>query len=141
MSSSRRFGPARVLVIAFAVAGALVVGGCGSDTKKSEPTPSTTASTSATAATTGAHSASTVTVTVDDMKFSPSALTVKAGDTVTWKFEDKVPHSVQGIGDTAMGINSPIFNKGEWSHTFTVPGTYRYLCPLHPDMKGTVTVE
>ncbi|WP_228566335.1 plastocyanin/azurin family copper-binding protein [Nocardia sp. SYP-A9097] len=75
------------------------------------------------------------------MKFSPATLTVKAGDKVTWKFSDKAPHAVQGIGDTAIGINSPIIHSGEWSYTFTTPGTYRYLCPLHPDMKGTVTVE
>lgn len=122
------------------MAGALLVAGCGSDTKKSDSASTSAGSTSA-AATSGPRSAATVTVTVDDMKFSPAALTVKAGDTVTWKFEDKVPHSVQGIGDAAMGINSPIFTKGEWSHTFTVPGTYRYLCPLHPEMKATVTVE
>jgi plastocyanin len=68
-------------------------------------------------------------------------VTVQAGDTVTWKFSDKVPHAVQGIGDAAMGINSPIFTGGEWSHTFAVPGVYRYLCPLHPEMRGTVTVR
>ncbi|SUA41901.1 plastocyanin/azurin family copper-binding protein [Nocardia africana] len=82
-----------------------------------------------------------VTVHVEDMKFSPDTVTVQAGDTVTWKFSDKVPHAVQGIGDAAMGINSPIFTGGEWSHTFAVPGVYRYLCPLHPEMRGTVTVR
>ncbi|MFI9506425.1 cupredoxin family copper-binding protein [Nocardia sp. NPDC052566] len=75
------------------------------------------------------------------MKFSPADLTVKVGDTVTWKFSDKVPHNVQGIGDKAMGINSPIQQKGEWSYTFTVAGAYRYLCSLHPEMRGTITVE
>ncbi|WP_019932892.1 plastocyanin/azurin family copper-binding protein [Nocardia sp. BMG111209] len=78
---------------------------------------------------------------VKDMKFTPTTLTVKPGDTVTWKFADRVPHAVQGIGDAAMGINSPIFTKGEWSYTFPIAGTYRYLCPLHPDMRGTVTVQ
>ncbi|MFI6870105.1 plastocyanin/azurin family copper-binding protein [Nocardia sp. NPDC050406] len=139
MSSSRRSGFVRVMVTAFAVVGALGVVGCGSDGGTSESGASSTGATSVT--TSGVAAASTVTVTVDDMKFSPAAVTVKAGDTVTWKFEDKAPHSVQGIGDAAMGINSPIFTTGEWSHTFTVPGTYRYLCPLHPEMKGTVTVQ
>lgn len=75
------------------------------------------------------------------MKFSPDAVAIKVGGTVTWNFADRFPHAVQGIGDSAMGINSPIFNRGQWSHTFTIPGTYRYLCPLHPDMHGTVTVQ
>ncbi|MCM6776168.1 plastocyanin/azurin family copper-binding protein [Nocardia sp. CDC141] len=75
------------------------------------------------------------------MKFTPGVLSIRVGDTVTWKFSDKVPHQVQGIGDAAMGINSPIFTRGEWSHTFTVPGNYRYLCPLHPEMRGSITVR
>ncbi|MFE3545472.1 cupredoxin family copper-binding protein [Nocardia sp. NPDC059177] len=82
-----------------------------------------------------------LTVDVSDMSFSPADATIKVGETVTWEFDDKAPHNVQGIGDKAMGINSPIIKKGEWSYTFTQPGTYRYLCTLHPDMRGTITVE
>ena len=118
-----------------ALAGALLmVSGCGSGTTTS--TPTTAPATSGASAPAGA-----VTVEVKGMKFSPDEITIKTGGTVTWKFADRFPHAVQGIGDSAMGIDSPIFNSGQWSHTFTVPGTYRYLCPLHPDMHGTVTVQ
>ncbi|MFB7721590.1 cupredoxin family copper-binding protein [Nocardia sp. NPDC056100] len=136
----RRPSPARVLLLVTVVAGALIASGCGSDSPKSA-TATTTVATSSAAAPSGPRQPADVTVNVADMKFSPAALTVKAGDKVTWKFDDKAPHAVQGIGDIALGINSPIIRKGEWSFTFTTPGTYRYLCPLHPDMKGTVTVE
>ncbi|MEV0252174.1 cupredoxin family copper-binding protein [Nocardia sp. NPDC050712] len=123
----------------FAVVGMLLAG-CGSE--DSAPSATTTTGAASTSAAAPADSKpATVTVDVDDMKFSPETITVKAGDTVTWKFDDKVPHSVQGIGDKAMGINSPIFDRGEWSYTFTAPGTYRYLCSLHPEMRGTVTVS
>ncbi|GAB2722044.1 hypothetical protein GCM10027089_52480 [Nocardia thraciensis] len=115
-----------------------MVAGCGSDDESTQP--STPATTSA-PVTTGAPQPTTSTVSVDNMKFSPSALTIRAGDTVTWKFSDSAPHGVQGIGDAALGINSPILTEGEWSHTFTSPGTYRYLCPLHPEMRGTITVQ
>ncbi|MBL1075105.1 cupredoxin family copper-binding protein [Nocardia sp. 2] len=137
----RHYTAARALLLVTVVAGALAVGGCGADDSK--PTSTTTSAATSTSAgeTSGPRTPATVTVQVTDMKFSPANITVKAGDTVTWKFDDKAPHAVQGIGDVAMGINSPIFHKGEWSYTFTSPGTYRYLCPLHPDMKGTVTVE
>ncbi|MFC9998518.1 plastocyanin/azurin family copper-binding protein [Nocardia sp. NPDC127526] len=135
----RHYSSVRVLFLVSVVAGALALGGCGSDSSKTAGT--STAASSTAAATSGPRTPATMTVDVVDMKFSPAALTVKTGDTVTWKFEDKAPHAVQGIGDVAMGINSPIIHKGEWSYTFTVPGTYRYLCPLHPDMKGTITVE
>ncbi len=122
---------------------AVLIAGCGSNTTTSTPPTTTAAATSpgtAAASPTSPQPAS-VTVHVEDMKFSPDTVTVQAGDTVTWKFSDKVPHAVQGIGDAAMGINSPIFTGGEWSHTFAVPGVYRYLCPLHPEMRGTVTVR
>jgi plastocyanin len=115
---------------------AVLVGGCGSGAKTSTPSPASSTAPSAAAAPVAA-----ATVEVKDMKFSPDAITVKPGGTVTWKFDDRYPHAVQGIGDSAMGIDSPIFNQGEWSHTFTIPGTYRYMCPLHPDMRGTVTVQ
>jgi plastocyanin len=125
----------------FVLAATLLLSGCGSD-KPNSAAPTTTNSSQATStATSGDQKPATLTVDVADVKFTPADITVKVGDTVTWKFKDSVPHSVQGIGDKAMGINSPIFNKGEWSYTFFAPGTYRYLCALHPQMRGTVTVE
>ena len=126
----------------FVLAVTLLLSGCGSD--EPNKTASTTAKTTGQAAsssTPGEKKTAAATVGVQDMKFSPAEVTVKVGDTVTWKFKDSVPHTVQGIGDKAMGINSPIFDRGEWSYTFFAPGTYRYLCSLHPQMRGTVTVE
>ncbi len=137
----RRLPSARALLLVTVAAGALVVGGCGSDSPKSAAPTTTVAAATSAAVPSGPRQPADVTVEVADMKFSPAVITVKAGDKVTWKFSDKAPHAVQGIGDIALGINSPIIHKGEWSFTFTTPGTYRYLCPLHPDMKGTVTVE
>lgn len=122
--------------------GALLLTGCGGD--ESGPAATTTkkpARPTTIAQQTGERKPAAATVSVDDMRFSPAEVTVKVGDTVTWKFDDKAPHTVQGIGDKAMGINSPILDKGEWSYTFTNPGTYRYLCSLHPEMRGSVTVE
>jgi plastocyanin len=37
---------------------------------------------------------------------------------------------------------SPILNPGQkFSYTFTRPGTYEYLCTLHPEMVGKVIVK
>ncbi|AYF76649.1 copper-binding protein [Nocardia yunnanensis] len=140
--SIRRQSSSRALILVAVVAGALVVGGCSSNSSdKAAATTTAAASSGAAATSTGPAAPAAVTVEVKDMKFSPADVTIKAGDTVTWKFDDRAPHAVQGIGDVALGINSPIIHKGEWSHTFTTAGTYRYLCPLHPDMKGSVTVQ
>lgn len=139
MSFGTRAALLPLLIAAAATVG--LVAGCSSDNQTSSPTTSTVAGSHTGDTAPSAAQSSSTTVRVDDMKFSPADITIKVGDTVTWKFSDKVPHAVQGIGDSAMGINSPIFTDGEWSHTFDVPGTYRYLCPLHPEMRGTVTVE
>ncbi|MFC8047341.1 plastocyanin/azurin family copper-binding protein [Nocardia sp. NPDC057353] len=135
--------PRRTRTAVAALAALALTAGCGTDE------PSTAAPTSSTSAAPGAPTAqqqqatapSTVTVRVEDMTFSPDELRVQVGDTVTWEFADGPAHSVQGIGDSAMGINSPIQNAGSWSYTFIAPGNYRYLCSLHPEMRGTVVVE
>lgn len=123
------------------MAATLLVAGCSGDsgdaasttTRKPRPVTTTTTPTE--------HKPTNLTIDVTGMKYSPADATIKVGETVTWKFSDKAPHNVQGIGDKAMGINSPIIDKGEWSYTFTQPGTYRYLCSLHPDMRGSITVS
>lgn len=133
---SRPHRAVSVSAAGFALVAALL-SGCGSGgPEETEPT------------TTGVHEShshptpeTTVTVFVEEDNFSPAELTISAGDTVTWHFDGDIPHGVQGIGDKAMGINSPLFEVGDWSHTFTAPGEYRYLCPIHPDMRGTITVE
>ncbi|WP_256673531.1 plastocyanin/azurin family copper-binding protein [Nocardia cyriacigeorgica] len=131
---------ATVIATGFVLAAALL-SGCGSDDEPASAptTTATSAATSAPAADNG--QAQTFVVEVDDMTFSPADLTISVGDTVTWKFSDDVVHGVQGIGDKAMGINSPLFTEGEWSHTFTTAGSFRYLCPIHPEMRGTITVQ
>lgn len=77
------------------------------------------------------------TVTIRDMQFTPSHVTIEAGDTVTWVWDDgDTPHDVSGDG-----FKSEIQTEGTFSHTFNDPGDYPYVCTLHSGMKGTVTVE
>ncbi|MEU4321990.1 plastocyanin/azurin family copper-binding protein [Nocardia fluminea] len=140
MSMVRHRAASTRFAAGFVVAAALFSAGCSGDsgnaatTTTRKPRPVTTT-------TTQQHAPTNLTVEVGDMKYAPADATIKVGETVTWKFSDKVPHNVQGIGDKAMGLNSPIFDKGEWSYTFTQPGTYRYMCTLHPDMRGSITVS
>lgn len=72
--------------------------------------------------------------------FSPAAIGVRAGTTVTWTNDDQFTHSVRLLpSNEVLGILKP----GEsLTHTFTSPGIYRYDCSFHPqNMKGTVTVN
>jgi plastocyanin len=72
-------------------------------------------------------------------RFSPSSITVGAGETVTWTNNGSAPegHNVSG-----GGLGSPTLHNGQsYSHTFTSPGTFSYICSIHPFMKGTVIVQ
>lgn len=93
------------------------------------------------AATNGAADASPVATTKVDLpksyKFAPAAITVKAGETVTWTNDDNFTHSVRIEGGTPM-----VMKPGETTtFTFDKPGTFKYDCSFHPqDMKGEVVV-
>ena len=77
------------------------------------------------------------TVTISDMQFTPSHVTIETGDTVTWVWDDgDMPHDVSGDG-----FRSEVQTDGTFSHTFDEPGDFPYVCNLHSGMKGTVTVE
>ncbi|MGW0183786.1 cupredoxin domain-containing protein [Nocardia sp. NPDC003345] len=116
---------------------AALLSGCGAEGPETPPTGGTD-----TSGTHDHHSPdAAVTIRVEEDRFSPDEVTISAGETVNWHFDGDLPHGVQGIGDKAMSINSPLLEVGDWSHTFTQPGEYRYLCPIHPGMRGTIIVE
>jgi len=71
--------------------------------------------------------------------FSPSAITVTAGTTVTWRNSDNFTHSVRLIeANRIVGIMHP---GQSVTFIFTAPALYHYDCSFHPqNMKGTVTV-
>ncbi|MFD3507658.1 cupredoxin family copper-binding protein [Nocardia sp. NPDC058666] len=140
MSMVRPRAASTRFVAGLVVATALLSAGCSGDADNGASTPTRTFRPVNTT-TPQVHPPTNLTVEVANMKYSPADATIKVGETVTWKFSDKAPHNVQGIGDKAMGLNSPIIDKGDWSYTFTQPGVFRYMCTLHPDMRGTITVK
>lgn len=64
---------------------------------------------------------------------------VKAGTTITWENQDNTQHT------TTSAASPPIWDSGilrpgqSFSFTFNTPGTYSYICNVHP-MSGTVVV-
>jgi plastocyanin len=84
--------------------------------------------------------AATQQVMMQGYAFSPAALTVHSGDTVTWTQHDTAPHNVVTTS-APVALHSPELSQGQtWSYTFSTPGTYSYYCTVHPDMRATVTV-
>ena len=81
-----------------------------------------------------------VTVSMSNFAFAPAALTVHAGDAVTWTNHDVAPHDVTVTSGPAS-VHSPMLSTGQsWTYTFTAAGTYSYICSIHPDMHATLTV-
>jgi plastocyanin len=88
----------------------------------------------------GPAAAATQQVMMQNYAFSPAALTVRVGDTVTWMQHDEAPHDVVTTS-APVAFRSPQLSSGQsWSYTFRQPGTYQYYCSVHPDMRASVTV-
>jgi plastocyanin len=77
-------------------------------------------------------------ITIDNFTFSPAALTVKVGTTVTWTNHDDIPHTVVSAGKFR---SKALDTDNSFSFTFTAVGDYPYFCSLHPHMTGTIKVE
>jgi plastocyanin len=89
-------------------------------------------------------------------KFVPLTVTIQKGDTVEWINNAASLHSVttnpavaQDPKDVSAPKDAKPFDSGfmppgaKWSYTFTVPGTYKYLCLPHEKdkMTGIVVVK
>ena len=82
--------------------------------------------------------AGAVQVGIVNFKFTPDSLTIKVGTNVNWTNHDDIAHTVSFTGS---GVHSDVLARnGSFSHVFTAPGTYAYICSIHPFMHGTVIV-
>ncbi|MBI4624239.1 MAG: cupredoxin family copper-binding protein [Verrucomicrobia bacterium] len=79
-------------------------------------------------------------VSIENMKFSPDVIHVRAGDVVVFKNRDLVPHTA--TAKTGKAFDSGILQSGgEWRFAPKHEGTIRYACAFHPMMEGVVIVE
>ena len=85
---------------------------------------------------------SEVIVRIFDFGFDKSDMTVPVGTTIMWVNTGAVQHTTVSLVDGERYWDSGIMEPGAtFSFTFNEPGTWAYVCGLHPDMTGTVTVE
>jgi amicyanin len=161
MLRHRPRGPATLSAAAVSAAAVLLISGCsGSSTPSNAPpsinygsqasatpgmagqgTPNAPAgSPAATPSATGPAPAPQpgTAVTIKDFKFNPATLTVPVGTTVSWTNQDEEPHSVVAKDGS---FHSPgLDTNGTYSFTFANPGTYDYVCGIHPFMTASVVV-
>lgn len=77
-------------------------------------------------------------VAINGFAFLPATLGVRVGNTVTWTNRDEDPHTVVA-GDGSFR-SQVLGSGGTFSFTFPRPGTFDYVCSIHPFMHGTVVV-
>ncbi len=76
---------------------------------------------------------------IDNFKFAPATLTVKAGTKVVWINKDDVPHLIVNVENKFR--QSPVLDTDQrFSTILTKPGLYNYFCSLHPMMQGKIIV-
>ena len=78
-------------------------------------------------------------IVIKNFMFTPDAVTIKAGATVTWVNKDEEPHTV--VSDAGLFRSGAVDTDDTYSFKFDKPGTYHFLCSIHPKMVGTIVVE
>ena len=82
------------------------------------------------------------TVKVGDLFFRRPNIAVRAGGTVTWRFDGPTLHNIT-LANGPRGFSSKNLSDGRiYRKKLTVPGTYQLFCGLHPvDMTATIKVK
>jgi plastocyanin len=82
----------------------------------------------------------TKTVLIQGFSFKPAHITIKRGTRVRWINKDSAPHTATAINPRSF--DSGRLSKGQrYTHTFKSVGKKRYLCKIHPHMRGSVVVK
>jgi len=119
------------------LAALLACGGGGSDATG----PGTTGGTNTGGNTGGTGAVATTSVDMKNFAFTPAAIKVSSGATVTWTNQDGTAHNV--IFDSG-GVPASNTIAGGAAQALVMPtaaGTYAYHCGLHQNMTGTVQVQ
>jgi plastocyanin len=116
-----------------AVIAALAAGCGGSDSGGS----SSTSTASSKPASSGGGA---VTVSMKNIQFAPKDVTVKKGQTITWRNDDTVDHNVTATSGASFKSDN-FGNGGSFKFKAAKAGTIKYVCTIHPGMDGTLTVR
>jgi plastocyanin len=83
-------------------------------------------------------------VTLKNIQFHPGTVSIKVGQSVTWKWEDgniDTQHNVTSIGKTKFKSSTTKLS-GTYTVRFNKAGTYKFECTIHPlSMQGKVVVH
>lgn len=106
----------RLRLFAVSAAAAVVLSGCGGESRTSRHV-----------------------VEITDFTFQPDTLRLAVGDTVVWVNRDVVPHTV--TGSEWAWDSGVLATSASWTYVANVAGDATYICTLHPSMKGWMAVR
>ena len=86
-----------------------------------------------------AKAAAAAAVSIANFAFAPGNVTVAPGATITWSNDDGATHGL-AYKDGAKGTDVLLPGQ-KFSRTYDKPGSYDYVCSVHPYMTGKVVVE
>jgi len=133
--------PARLTLAACVLA--LAVAGCGGDDGE-KPAAGDPAPPAAEPAPKGAAEpgGNTVEVKMESIEYVPAKVTVPVGGTVKWTNTDSPPHTVtKEDGPGAEFDSGNMAPDDTFEQKFDEAGTVNYVCTIHPNQKGVLTVE
>jgi plastocyanin len=78
-------------------------------------------------------------VTIENMEFRPSHLTVHSGDQIVFSNKDLFPHTA--TADDKSFDSHSIAPGASWKYRARRPGQFAYKCSFHPVMLGMITVR
>jgi plastocyanin len=84
--------------------------------------------------------AATVNIEIGDNTFTPKDVTANVGDTIVWTNKGKVAHDVTAVNGA---FNSPrnLAPGATFSYTATTAGSFAYVCTIHLNQDGTLTIQ
>jgi plastocyanin len=80
-------------------------------------------------------------IDIKNFNFEPSTLTVAAGTAVTWVNQDEEPHNIVNLGKPRLFRSQGLDGGDKYTFVFDKPGTYEYVCSVHPHMHGVIVVK
>jgi plastocyanin len=74
---------------------------------------------------------------MEAVSFQPAELTLRLGESITWRNADPFPHTATGPAFDSTSIAA----GASWTYRPRVRGEFPYVCTLHPTMRAILRVE
>ena len=126
----------RLLTLMLATA---VIAGCGGDEDTPAEPPAGAPGSAGGTGSAQETAEGTVGIAMKGIQFVPKEQTVKVGQKIVWKNEDDAQHDADGTKGAEFDT-SLVGKGGVVEYTPDKPGTIEYVCSVHPNMTGTLTV-